>query len=267
MSFSMYWGLAVLVGLALCASGCSSDSETVAVRGLPPNGSIAAASETVTVTVPLLSAENETTPDIESSLELPEVAAYPAVMPVPERPVSIESPAFVGMHTQLWQSFTGLADPQEEVWVERVQRACDAPIWERSPAEALAAELIRSDGGNPDDFSPLMQDATLIDAGVWVLWRLAYSSPQGCPETFPYPPLASTVLTWNQMTGLLGVTALAEWRTMLDRACNVSPFGGSEAKQIATELVTAAGAVAEPGTIMNAITALQVIVRQPGICS
>ncbi len=248
VSFAKHWRLVVLVGLALCASGCASDSEPVAV------------------TVPLLSAEIETTPDIESSLEAPEVAADPAVMPAPERPVAIEGPAFVGMNSQLWQSFTGLTGTQEEAWVERVQRACDAPIWERSPAEALAAELIRSDGGDPEDFSPLMQDTTLLDAGVWVLWRLAYSSPQGCPEAFPFPPLASTVLTWNNMTGLLGMTALAEWRTMLDRVCAVTPFGGPEAEQIATEFVTAVGAAVEPGTVMNAVTALQVIVRQPGIC-
>lgn len=229
------------VYLTGCAAGPESGSEPV------PATSAVAVSEP----------ESDPAPSTSATVT-PEPRQSPAPIPANGNTAEV-----VAMRADLWQAFTGLDGPDHaHAWQDRVQRACQAPIWEHGPAEALAAELLREDGGDPDQPGPLPSSAGLLTDAVWALWMLAHA-PQGCPGAFP--PLASTVAVWHNTTGLRGPTALAEWRARLDRVC-ATPSGSPDVELLATEFVNEDGAAAEPGTVRNAVVALQVIARHPEAC-
>ena len=179
-------------------------------------------------------------------------------------PANLEKADVPEMHSVIWQAFTGLDRPiDQQVWQGRVQRACEAPVWEQGPAEALAVELLLEDGGDPGLQGPLPDSVDLLSDAVWALWMLAYS-PEGCLDAFP--PLAGTVSVWYTMTGLRGPTALAEWRARLDQMCAASLGGAADVELLATALVSDDSATVEPETVRNAVTALEVIARQPDAC-
>lgn len=239
--------LLMLAAVLLCVyiTGCAAGSESESEPA--PATSAAAASEP----------ESDPAPSTSTTVT-PESRQSPA--PISANGATAE---VADMRAPMWQAFTGLEGPDDaHAWQDRVQRACHAPIWEQGPAETLAAELLREDGGDPDQPGPLPSSAGLLTDAVWALWMLAHA-PQGCPDAFP--PLASTVAVWHNTTGLRGPTALAEWRARLDRVC-ATPSDGPDVEQLATEFVNEDGAAAEPSTVKNAVVALQVIARHPEAC-
>lgn len=85
----------------------------------------------------------------------------------------------------IWLFQIGLRGPSSlEEWRERLERVCDAPIWEAEPAARIATEFVLEDGGDP------IQPGFLQEA-VFALWTMARQSVV-CGDRFPpdadYPP-------------------------------------------------------------------------------
>lgn len=78
----------------------------------------------------------------------------------------------------IWLFQIGLRGPSSlEEWRERLERVCDAPIWESEPAARIATEFVSEDGGDP------AQPGFLQEA-VFALWSMA-RQPVVCGDRFP----------------------------------------------------------------------------------
>lgn len=85
----------------------------------------------------------------------------------------------------IWLFQIGLQGPSDlEEWRERLERVCDAPIWEAEAAARITMEFVLEDGGDPT------QPGFLQEA-VFALWTMA-RQPVVCGDRFPpgadYPP-------------------------------------------------------------------------------
>ena len=85
----------------------------------------------------------------------------------------------------IWLFQIGLQGPSDlEEWRERLERVCDAPIWEAEAAARITTEFVLEDGGDPT------QPGFLQEA-VFALWTMA-RQPVVCGDRFPpdadYPP-------------------------------------------------------------------------------
>lgn len=81
-----------------------------------------------------------------------------------------------------WPNMTGVrvSVPLEE-WSVRIDRACDAPVWDEAAGRQLAAEFLAADGG----------DATsdgMVASATQALWLIAV---QVCHDDFPADVLAA----------------------------------------------------------------------------
>ncbi len=85
----------------------------------------------------------------------------------------------------IWLFQIGLRGPSDlDEWRERLERVCNAPIWEAEPAAQITTEFVLEDGGDPTQ-PEFMQQA------VFALWTMA-RQPVVCGDRFPpdadYPP-------------------------------------------------------------------------------
>ena len=83
----------------------------------------------------------------------------------------------------IWWEATGLrATVDEDIWADRLNRACNTPVedpvWDEATAAALAEEFILEDGGQP---SP-----ELVQAAADALWQMTTVPVSGaCPWHYP----------------------------------------------------------------------------------
>lgn len=128
--------------------------------------------------------------DVEGGLEAAEPTAEQTAPAEPTPSVSVEDPpptptvAFTDV-VNIWLFQIGLRGPSSlEEWRERLERACDAPIWEAEPAARITTEFVLEDGGDPTQPGFLQQ-------AVFALWTMA-RQPVVCGDRFPpdadYPP-------------------------------------------------------------------------------
>lgn len=85
----------------------------------------------------------------------------------------------------IWLFQIGLQGPSDlGEWQERLERVCDAPIWEAEAAARIATEFVLEDGGDPTQ-------PEFLQAAVFALWSMA-RQPIVCGDRFPpdadYPP-------------------------------------------------------------------------------
>ena len=129
--------------------------------------------------------------DVEGGLEAAEPTAEQTTPAEPTPSVSVEDPpptptvAFADV-VNIWLFQIGLRGPSSlEEWRERLERACDAPIWEAEPAARITTEFVLEDGGDPTQPEFLQQ-------AVFALWTMA-RQPVVCGDRFPpdadYPPV------------------------------------------------------------------------------
>lgn len=134
---------------------------------------LAAAEPTAEQTIPA-----EPTPSAEPTVPASTVLA--SVEDLPPTPTV----AFADV-VNIWLFQIGLRGPSSlEEWRERLERACDAPIWEAEPAARITTEFVLEDGGDPTQPGFLQQ-------AVFALWTMA-RQPVVCGDRFPpdadYPP-------------------------------------------------------------------------------
>lgn len=128
--------------------------------------------------------------DVEGGLAAAEPTAEQTVPAESTPSASVEDPpptptvAFADV-VNIWLFQIGLRGPSSlEEWRERLERACDAPIWEAEPAARITTEFVLEDGGDPTQPGFLQQ-------AVFALWTMA-RQPVVCGDRFPpdadYPP-------------------------------------------------------------------------------
>lgn len=129
--------------------------------------------------------------DVEGGLAAAEPVAEQTAPAEPTPPAPVEdlpptpTVAFADV-VNIWLFQIGLRGPSSlEEWRERLERACDAPIWEAEPAALLTTEFVIEDGGDPTQPEFLQQ-------AVFALWTMA-RQPVVCGDRFPpdadYPPV------------------------------------------------------------------------------
>lgn len=94
----------------------------------------------------------------------------------------------------IWWEATGLrATVDEDIWANRLNRACNTPVedpvWDKATAAVLAEEFIVEDGGQP---SP-----ELVEAGADALWQMTTQPQSGaCPWHYPAGTFESEFVEW-----------------------------------------------------------------------
>lgn len=80
---------------------------------------------------------------------------------------------------QLWHVATGLDVSEEEVWQQRIEELCAAPIWIYNVSEPIVIEYVNADSRDMVDFN--RDDVDRLSA-AGALWSIAV---ENCPDEFP----------------------------------------------------------------------------------
>ena len=130
--------------------------------------------------------------DVEGGLAAAEPTAGQTAPAEPTAPAPVEdlpptpTVAFADV-VNIWLFQIGLRGPSSlEEWRERLERACDAPIWEAEPAALLTTEFVIEDGGDPTQ--PEFYSRRSSRSGPWLV------SPSSAGIGFRPTP---TIPQWN----------------------------------------------------------------------